>query len=149
MIPSRDLWQSFIDAAAADTAFLADAVANKVHLAMAAFTPGLDLPLGSLTEATFTGSAALSAGTGAQPVSFDVPTGFEIITVKEPAGGWSWVCTVAPGAPETIHGWYLTDNAGAVLYGSGLLDAPVTIDDAGQGLSIPRITLSFAETSPF
>jgi len=149
MIPSRELWQAIIDAAAADTAYLAAATAMHVHLAAAPFTPGLDLDLGTLTEATFTGSAAKSAGTGAQPVSFDVPTGFEIITVKEPAGGWSWVCTVDPGAPETIHGWYITDTADAVLLGSGLLEGPVTIDAAGQGLSVSRIILSFSETSPF
>lgn len=149
MIPSRELWQAIIDAAAADTAYLAAATAMHVHLAAAPFVPGLDLDLGTLTEATFTGSAAKSAGTGAQPVSFDVPTGFEIITVKEPAGGWSWVCTVDPGAPETIYGWYITDTADAVLLGSGLLEGPVTVDAAGQGLSVPRIILSFAESSPF
>ena len=149
MIPSRELWQAIIDAAAADAAYLAALTPMHVHLAIAPFVPGLDLDLGTLVEATFTGGADLNAGTGAQPVSFDVPTGSEIITVKEPAGGWSWVCTVAPGAPETVSGWYVTDTADAVLLGSGLLDAPVTIDDAGQGLSIPRITLSFAENSPF
>jgi len=149
MIPTRELWQSIIDAAAADTAYLAAATAMHLHLAQNAFTPGLELVLGDLTEATFTGSAALNAGTGAQPVGFDVATGFEIILVKEPAGGWTWTCTVAPTPEETIYGWYLTDTADAVLLGSGLLDNPLTINTVGQTLHVPRVTLSFAETSPF
>jgi len=149
MIPSRDLWQSIIDAAAADTAFLASATAMHLHLAAAPFTPSLDLVLGSLTEATFTGGADKNAGTGAQTVLFDVSTGFEMIQILEPVGGWTWLCTVTPGAPETIYGWYLTDTADAVLLGSGLLPDPVTIEAAGQGLTIPRVTLSFPESSPF
>lgn len=149
MIPSRELWQSFIDAAAADTAYLAAATAMHLHLAAAPFTPSLDLSLGSLTEATFTGSAAKNAGTGAQTVLFDVVTGFEQIQILEPAGGWTWLCTVSPGAPETIYGAYLTDTADAVLLGSFLLENPVTIDTAGQGLTVAKVTLSYAETTPF
>lgn len=149
MTPSRDLWQSMIDAMAADTAFLADALAMHVHLAIAAFVPSLDLDILTLVEATFTGSAAKVAGTGAQPVSFDVPTGAEIIMVKEPAGGWSWTCTVDPVVPETVFGWWITDNADTLLLGSALLDDPVTINAAGQGLTVARVFLSFAQSSPY
>jgi len=149
MIPARSLWQSIIDRAAADTAYLASIAAMHVHLAQAAFVPGLDLSLASLVEATFTGGADLNVGTGTQQVMFDVPTGFQIITLLEPAGGWTWECTVAPSPAQTIYGWYVTDNADAVLIGSGLLPAPVTISQVGHGLTIPRITLSFPETSPF
>lgn len=149
MKPSRELWQSMVVAASADVAYLAAAAAMKVHLAAAAFVPSLDLLLASLTEATFTGGAAKLAGAGVQQVQFDVATGFQMIQILEPAGGWTWECTADPPAPETIYGWYLTDNASAVLLGSGLLDAPLTIDGAGDALTVARITLSFAETSPF
>jgi len=149
MIPSRELWQSIPVAAAADTAYLAAAGAMHVHLAAAPFLPVLDLDLASLVEATFTGSTAKNAGTGVQPTFFDVQTGAFLIQLLEPAGGWSWQCTVDPVVPETIYGFFVTDNADAVLLGSMLLPAPVTIVAAGQGLTVPRVTLSFNTTSPY
>lgn len=54
-----------------------------------------------------------------------------------------------PGSPETIYGYYVTDNADAVLLGSALLDTPVTISASGQGLDIANIKLRFRTNSPF
>jgi hypothetical protein len=149
MTPARTLWQSIIDAAAANVANLAAATAMHLHLAIAPFSPGLDLDLATLVEATFTGGADKNAGTGTQQVHFDVTTGFMLIQILEPAGGWTWECTADPPAPETVYGVYLTNTADTVLHGSELLPDPVTIEAAGQGFTVPRVTLSFAETSPF
>lgn len=149
MQPTRAIWEAMQDLLAADTGTLAAVAAMKVHLAKAVFVPSLDLLVGGLTEATFTGSAAKSAGTGTQPTYYDAADGLRTIRLLEPAGGWSWTCTAAPGSPETIYGYYVTDNAGTTLYGAALLDEPVTIDDAGQGVTVGEITLKFLTQSPF
>jgi hypothetical protein len=145
----RALWESVADLFAADTANFANASAVKVHLAAAPFTPGLDLALGSLTAATFTGSTALSAGTGTQPTYYDAVEGVRVMELLEPAGGWHWHCTVSPVSPETIYGFYVTDNAGATLLGAELLDAPVTISAAGQGIDVGFIKLRFRSNDPY
>jgi hypothetical protein len=150
MQPTRALWRRGPDLLSADATTLAPAVnACEVHLAMNAFTPGLDLEIGDLTEATFTGSAAKAVGLGAQPIYYDSADNLLTIRLLEPVGGWNWTCTVAPGAPETIYGVYVTDDTGAILFGAQLLENPVTIDDAGQGLGVGDITLKFLENSPF
>ena len=149
MVPSTALFQAMVDLLAADTATLANAVANKVSLVASNFVPSKTLALGSLTLATFTGSTALSAGIGAQQVFLDPVTNLQQIQILEPAGGWNWICTVDPASAETIYGWVYTDNAIANVLASGLLAAPIPISVAGQGLSIPYLRLSFLNNSPF
>lgn len=149
MQPTRALWRRGADLLAADSTTLAPvALANHVHLAMNSFTPNLDMELADFTEATFTGSAAKDLGIGTQPIYYDGETGLLTITLEDPAGGYVWTCTVTPGAPETIYGVYVTDNADAVLLGAQLLDTPVTISAAGQGLSIGSLDLEFQTDSP-
>lgn len=147
MQPTRALWRAPVDLLAADTATLAAATAMHLHLAALPFSPTLDLTLGSLTEATFTGSAALLLGTGTQPVFYDGADGLLTIDLKEPAGGYHWTCTVDPGSPETIYGVYLTDTANAVLWAAKLLDAPITISQAGQGIIVGSATLKFSPSA--
>lgn len=149
MQPTRLLWRTPADLLAADVGSLAAATAMHLHLAINNFVPALGLVLGGLTEATFTGSTALNAGTGAQPIAYDGETGLLTIDVKEPAGGWRWECTVDPAAPETIFGVYLTDTANAVLWGAQLLPDPVTITVAGTFLEVPYVRLRFLITSPY
>lgn len=149
MQPSRALFNSIPAAAAADTAFLAAATSMHVHLAIANFTPDLDLDIGTLVEATFTGGAALDVTSGVQDFFYDVSTGLLTITLLEPAGGWTWVCTVDPLTPETVYGCWVSDTANTGLIGSFLLDSPVTIAAAGEGLTVGNIKLRFKLDSPF
>lgn len=149
MQPTRSLWRRPCDLLAADTTTLAAALALQVHLASAAFTPTLDLLLTDLTEATFTGSAALSLGSGVQSVFYDATTGFLTLKLLDPAGGYKWICTASPAVPQTIYGVYLTDNADAILYGAELLPTPAVISAMGQGIILPgELTLLFDQTSP-
>lgn len=148
MQPTRALWRSGADLMAADTTKLAAATAMHAHLAAAPFTPNLDMVLGDFTEATFTGSAALSLGTGTQPIFYDAETGLLTINLEDPAGGYVWTCTVTPGAPETIYGIYLTDNADAVLLGAEAFANPQIIAEAGQGISHGSLQLQFSFDSP-
>lgn len=137
MVPTKVTTDAEIDLLAADAATLAPAVSgNKVSLVIAPFTPGPDTDVTTLTLATFTGGAAKVAGTGAQTTGFDPITLREFIQILEPAGGWSWVCTGAPAAPETVYGVVLTNNGVTVTYGAELLPAPVTITNVGDAVAV-------------
>lgn len=149
MQPVRDLWKAQADLLVADTATLGAVAALKVHLAINSFAPGLDLALGDLTEATFTGSTAIAAGAAPYDAYYDALTGLYTVRVKEPAGGWNWICTAAPAAAETVYGVYLTNSAGTTLWGAQLLPEPVTIDDADQGVGVGDITFQWRVDSPF
>lgn len=148
MKPSRVLYDAIANLLAGDTGTLAGVAALKVHLAKANFTPSLDLVIGTLVEATFTGSGAKEIVIGTQTVYYDPLTGALTIELREPAGGLHWQCTVTPSPAETIYGWYVTDNASAVLLGSDLFVTPIPIAAAGEGLDLGYITLKFSPTSP-
>lgn len=149
MKPSRVIFDALANLLAVDTGTLAAVAALKVHLAAASFTPGLDLDVATLTEATFTGSAAKLVTIGPQTVYYDALTGLLTIELLEPVGGWHWGCTVDPVSPETIYGIYVTDNASAVLIGSLLFPVAIVISLAGQGLDYGFLTLQFSVGSPF
>jgi hypothetical protein len=124
---------------AADTTSLAAATALKVHLATAAFTPAPTLIPGNFTEATFAGYAALLAGVGNAQVFFDPATGNKVIQLLEPAGGWHWATSSAVGLPQTVFGYYVTDNASAVVWGSGLITPNVVLTATAQGVDVPQM----------
>ncbi len=144
MQPSQVLANTVSTLVSADTTQLASATNNKLHLAAAPFTPSLALLIGGLTEAAYTGYAALSAGaTGTQTTFFDPATGNAIVEVKAPTGGWLWKTTSLTGLPVTIYGSYLTDTTSAVLLGSQLLTPNVTLTAIGQGIEIPNVRFTF------
>jgi len=122
---------------------------NKAALIAADFTVTENLAIGDLTLASFTGSTPKTAGTGAQSVGIDPATGQQIITILAPAGGWVWECTVTPGAPETIFGIALTDNAGAVLLAVLKFQTAVVISAAGQQVSQGNITITMVANPAF
>lgn len=128
MLPVKSVREAAGTLLAADTTTLAPAVnANKIALIAAPFTPDENLTLAGLTLATFTGSAPKTGATGAQPTGNDPLTGEQVISISPPVGGYIFKCTVAPGVPETIYGYCLTDNAGATLLAMALLPQPITI----------------------
>lgn len=137
MLGTNVLLDALVNLLAADTATLANAAALHLHLAMAPFTPAVNLVVAGMTEATFTGAGAKSAGVGAQGVFVDPVSGLRTILILEPAGGWQWQCTVTPAPAQSIYGVYLTDNADAVLLGSELFAQPIVISAAGQGIAWP------------
>jgi hypothetical protein len=148
MVPGNTILDAIVNLLAGDTATLASLTAMKVHLAKAAFTPGPGMVPGDFTEAAFTGSTALDAGTGTQTVFVDPATGLRTIQIEEPAGGWTWLCTAGTGLPETIYGYYVTDNAGAVVYGAQRFTTPITITASGQAVNISWIRFTFLAGSP-
>lgn len=144
MVPTTVLADSLMAAMAGDTASIAPAaLACHVHLIIEDFTPGPGTDFTALDEATYTGGADKSAGVGAQQDGQDPATGQRLVRLLEPAGGWTWTCTVAPATPETVFGWVVTDNADAVTLGSGKLDVAVTVSAVGDMVTIDHIDLPF------
>lgn len=140
LIPTNVINQAMPDLLAADAGTLAPpANANKVHLITSPFVPGPGLDFSLLTEAAFTGGAAKSAGVGAQQSFRDPITSTRIVELLEPAGGWTWICTVAPGAPETIVGIVVTDMAGATTFGGALFDNPITVGAVGDAVVVDNV----------
>jgi len=144
MIPGQSLINQLVNLLAGDATTLAPAAANnKVHLAQVAFTPAPTLTPASFTEATFTGYAALLAGVSTQQVFFDPATGNQILQILEPAGGWHWKTTNATGLPQTIYGFYMTDNGNTTVYGSALFATPIVLNGSGQGVDIAQVRFTF------
>lgn len=148
MQPTRLIYEALSDLLAADPATLASVAAMHVHLIKANFVPALGLAWDPTKEADFTGATAIDAGTGTQGVFYDPATNLRVIELKEPAGGWQWICTADPTPAQTIYGFQVTDNTDTDLYGAELFNTPITISAAGQGLDIPYIRFRFLLTSP-
>ncbi len=149
MIPTNTILDKIVTLLQNDTTTFASAtLAVKIHLAKAAFTPAPTRIITDFTEANFTGFAAKVAGLNAQQFFFDQTTGMRVMQLIEPVGGWHWQPTDGLQLPQTIFGYYCTDNASAVVYGSALLPAPVTLQNAGDGIDIGQVRLSFSPSTP-
>jgi len=144
LTPSAEMMQAVVDLAAADPATLAPAaLANHVHLIKTDVNPDT-YHYSAGDEASFTGAGAKSAGVGAQTVYTDSVTQDRVILIKDPAGGWVWVCTVAPlPDPETIFAVVLTDNADAVTLGVYQLLPPIVITNIGDAVVVGSLEFRF------
>lgn len=132
-LPMKAVRLALGDLLAADAATLAPvALANKVALVKASFVLNEDLVLGTLTLADFTGSTPIAGVVGAQQSGVDPVTGDQVVTILPPAGGYRFEATNAANLPQTIYGYIITDNAGAVLLGAALFPVPITLTGAGQ-----------------
>lgn len=143
MLPMKALRLKLGTLLAADVPTLATVVANEIALIAAPITINENLVTADLTLATFTGSAPIAGTAGAQGTGTDPSTGDQVITILAPAGGWRFVCTVAPGAPETIYGYALTKTAGGDLLGAQLLPNPVTITNVGDEVDLGSVPITF------
>lgn len=146
MLPTKAVRKQLGELLAADTGTLAPAtLANKVALVMAAFTPEENMVPADLVLATFDGSTALNAGTGTQPCGVDPATGQQIVTIKEPAGGWRWETSGVTHLPQTIYGYALLNNDSSALLGIAVLPAPLTLQEIGQEIQIGNVTMTIVD----
>ncbi len=149
MTPTNTILQRIVDLLAADTTTFASAtLAVRVHLAKAAFTPAPTRVIGDFTEANFTGFAAKLAAVNAQQSFFDPTSGMRILQLIEPVGGWHWQCGDGLQLPQTIYGFYCTDNGNTTVYGSQLLPQPVVLTATLDAVDIGQVRLSFSPTTP-
>lgn len=147
MIPTARLEDSVRGVVAADSNKLADPLGLLVTLIMMPFTPTRVTDMGSLIQATFAGSAPKIPTPGAQASFMDPSTSENVIQLIAPTGGWNWVCTAPPLAPETIYGVCITDSSLAKTYGSQLLPTPVVITNLGDAITIGDIRMGLPISS--
>lgn len=146
MLPMRPVRLQLGELLAADATTLAPVTGNKVALVMDPFTPEETMVPGSLTLATFDGSTPIVAGTGTQPAGLDPATGDQIITIKEPAGGFRWETSGVTNLPQTIYGYALLTNDLATLLAVATLPTPVTLQIAGQQINLGPIGLNIVQS---
>lgn len=111
----------------------------RVYLINQVFTPSAVLVPGDVTTAAFTGGAFKEAGLGDPNVITDPTSGIQYLQLLDPAGGFTWIATVAPGAPETIYGYMITDHANAAVYGCERFAANVVITNVGDGVQLGQV----------
>jgi hypothetical protein len=144
LTPSNVILDRLAELLAADTSTLAPAaLAVHVHLAINGFTPGPNLIISDFVPATFDGYAPLSADVGPQQDFIDADSGDRVVQLLEPAGGWHWATTGVTDLPQVLYGFYVTDNADAVVYGCERFANPITLTGSGQGVDIDQVRFNF------
>lgn len=138
MFPTQATFIDMLNKLAASTATLSKTAGSENVLALVVgnFAPSRALTAGALTLAAFTGSTPLEVTAGTQQVGRDPAVNLWFIELIPPAGGWYWECSVAPGDPVTVYGVALLDSTLATLYGSQLLDTPVTIAAVSDAVAL-------------
>lgn len=137
MLPTRTVRQRIGTLLAADASSLAPATdANKIALVQNDFTPNQDLVAANLDLADFDGSTPIAGATGAQQTGLDPVTGQQIITIKDPAGGYRWITTGVTNLPQTIYGFALLSNDLSTLIAMEKLTEPVTLTASGQVINL-------------
>jgi hypothetical protein len=143
MIDTQTLDDRIAALLAADTTTLNQAAnALKVCLVIVPFVPTSQTDFTTLTEATFTGYAAISVTLGAQSVYNDPITLRRVVEILPPAGGWQYTATGAGGLPQTVYGYCLTNLGKTITYGSQLLPTPVIIANTGDGVNLGAVLFS-------
>lgn len=141
-VPTNGLLDRVSALLAADATSLGAAAALKVHLSVTNIVPSPTLTPASFTEIAFTGYAALSAGAAPQQFFKDPVTGYRVVQLNEPAGGWHWQATAATGLPLTAYTYYVTDSTSATLWGSATLPQPVTLAGIQDSVDIAQVRFS-------
>lgn len=140
MTPTQPLLTSLSGLLGNDSTTLAGAL--KITLIKAPFTPSPTILPADLTAADFNGSTPISLTAGARPDNFDPATGDRLVNLVPPAGGYLWTTVDATSLPQTIYG--VSVGTGVLpagnLFGTFLLDTPVTLTGADQQVLVPDIT---------
>jgi len=144
MIPTNTILDRLATLLATDATTLAHAtLAVHVHLFVNTATPGPGSVVGDFTEATFDGYAPLDADVGPQQEFVDPITGNRVVQLIEPLGGWHWETTGVTDLPQTVYGFFVTDNADTVLYGAARLDDPFPLTASGQAVDVDQVRFDF------
>lgn len=149
MIPTNLFNGSIMAAVAADTALLAAAGADapKMILLTGNFTPGRNLTIDDVVQPTFTGYTPISVTPGAQQVVNNPTNQMPGILLKEPAGGFKFLCTAFTDPEQVITGYGLMTGDGATLIAAQRFDTPVTIKYSGDFVEVSAI-LGFLANPP-
>jgi len=149
MIPTQAT-VDFINSLYANNTTVWGAAANTamIRLVQAEFVPSAALVTGDLTFATFDGSDAIEIPFGAQTVIRDSVTGRVGILLKEPLGGFHWLCGDTVNLPQTIYGYTVQNIATGNLLWSGLLPESRVISGVGDFVEITSL-LGYLLINPY
>jgi len=150
MIPTTALQRRIAELIYNDTTTIGAPGANlAMRLAKAPFTPSRTLTLGDITEADYLGYFPFTVDSDS--LNWDSVNNEWWVTINPVRGGYLYVPSASPALPQTIYGFYLTDEPLTTLYGSALLDVPVPLvnDDTLLLLGTsPTPGFRFAANSP-
>lgn len=97
---------------------------------------GSNTTVADFIEATYTGYAAQALATVPAPVNDATLGGVSIFVPSH-----LFTCSLAPVAPETIHGWWLEDTTGKCV-AAGNFTTPFVITNIGDTVPL-QVTLNF------
>jgi len=139
MIPTRYTLNLINNDLLANALLWNDDPATRVGLVKSSFVPSPDLQMTDITMASFTGGEDILVPAPPQLAILDNDSGRVGIIMKEPVGGYRWICSVAPDPAETIYGWIVYDTDDQRIFFSELLPAPVVIAAVGNVVEITAV----------
>lgn len=141
MIPVKALANQLSTLLAADASTLAPpALANKVGLVVANFTPTPATVYGDLVISAAASLTPIAVPVGAQAESVDPVTGEYVVEIIPPLGGYRWETPPGFTGPVTVYGFALFDNGAANLWGSVKIDTPILLNGPNQVVTAPPLT---------
>jgi hypothetical protein len=111
--------------------------APRVALVTTDFTEDKSLAFEDFAQATFVGSTPKVVTFGAQNLVVEQVTERFGIVLKEPAGGFNFICASAPGSPETITGYIVYNGDDETLYAMHRFDEDKIIAGVGDYVQLP------------
>jgi len=149
MIPAQVVVNAINLAAASDNTFWGTIAPNAAMVPIInPFVPSAQLQQSDVVQAGFAGSSPILIPIPPQTIVNDSVSGRVGVLLKEPAGGYRWVCTTAPATPETVYGWVIIDSTLGTVWWSELLPAPKTITNVGDFVEVTAI-LGFLQINPY
>jgi len=140
MIPMRPLRLSLGTSFASDPAYLAPAQnPNKIVLVKNNPPVSENMTLENIVPADFTGSAPIDGLPGAQQVGVDPNTMDQVVTIKDPLGGFRWITGDNVNLPQTIYGYALLTANGTSLLAYMPFTAPMDLLDQGQEINLGKV----------
>lgn len=139
---NRATWLAMANFMGADsTTLLGDAL--FLHLLKAEISPSLDTVLDDTQLADFDGSTPSAIAAGVRITNYDTVSGDRLIVIPPAANGNRFETGSGLNLPQTIYGAVLSDDSTTIEGGHGigyfLLDLPVELTAADQGVQIPLI----------
>jgi len=105
------------------------------------YSPVAGTVIGDLTEANFTGYAAVNGSWGSISTGGDG----KAVTV---GGPFNFTVGSSPSVGNLIYGWYLTSNSGLLLAAERLSTDGLEMASEGQQISLVTVTLKVYEGTP-
>lgn len=123
-----------------DTATFFNGDGLEIHLAQNLFAPGPGLVIGDLVQADFDGYNPAVRASAALPESLDPINGDIVLSINS-LTGLPYETTGTTNLPQTIYGFYLTDQDETVVWAAELFDAPITLTGINQSIQLPVTTM--------